>query len=103
MKNCFIFLFILLILPSVVFTSEIITNDDDDADDIVDISNLSVHIGGGVIFLIGLVFLVEMINMYSRIGAAALPPQTISTNISTSLEQYPNDRWKQSFKFTINS
>lgn len=102
MKSCFILLFILL-FPSIVFTSEIITNDDDDADDIVDISNMSVHIGGGFIFLIGLGFLIELINVYTKIGANALPPQSISTDISTSYEQYPPNRWNfSSLKFTID-
>lgn len=102
MKNHFIFLFILLI-PSIVFSSEINTNEEDDVDDVVDISNLSVHIGGGVIFFIGLGFLIELINVYTSIGANALPPQSISTKISSPCEQYSNNRWNDhSLKFTID-
>lgn len=96
MKHGYIVLLLFLFF-NLVNTSEIDTyKDDDDDGDIVDVSNLIVHIGGGIIFFIGLVFLIELISVYGRTDTTSLSSEPISTVIDPTMrQQIVNRDWSK--------
>ena len=79
-----IYLILLLISIYIAFITATEIIGDDESDEIADVSNLTVHIVGGVIFFTGVCVLLGLIHVYNRIKFNEIPPQMIVASLTQS-------------------